>query len=167
MEQSENFVLNDIRQLFDRPIELEVIKWTGMNLELLMQLLAYDFDITTKYQRRRRNVINIYTNLSFWCPSMWFTVFGFWCARSLTHSLSHSHACTHFFFVNLFYSGDFILFDRSPRKMIKIQISIWSLCSRINWRLCFEIHTIIIDQKHYLIECHSFYFIHENEVKQF
>lgn len=48
MEHSENFVLNDIRQPFDRPIELEVIKWTVfLSLKLLMQLLAYDLDITT------------------------------------------------------------------------------------------------------------------------
>lgn len=49
MERSENFVFNDIRQPFDRPIELEVIKWTVfLSLKLLMQLLAYDFDITDK-----------------------------------------------------------------------------------------------------------------------
>lgn len=57
MEHSENFVLNDIRQPFDRPIELEVIKWTVfLSLKLLMQLLAYDSDITTNDDDDNDNV---------------------------------------------------------------------------------------------------------------
>lgn len=57
MEHSENFVLNDIRQLFDRPIELEVIKWTVfLSLKMLMQLLAYDLDITANDDDGNDNV---------------------------------------------------------------------------------------------------------------